>query len=190
MAPADPPAARRDEMIAALVSLVPFESDAALRAVELGSADGRLTEAFLDRFSQATLLALEPSDLLRQQTAARTVRFGNRLRVRAFDIATLDWWDLMHGADVIISCLALHVLNEAKTQYLYKAAVERMSEPGALLVADTVAPAPPVASQTAGLFHHLVWLKHAGLGAVDCFWRQGDCAVYGGFKAPPRGAVS
>jgi hypothetical protein len=32
------------------------------------------------------------------------------------------------------------------------------------------------------LFHHLVWLKHAGFAAVDCFWLCAGHAVYGGFK--------
>ena len=186
---ADPSAAQRDEMIAAVVSVVPFERDEPVRAVELGSADGRLTEAFLDHFPRATLLALEPAGPLRQLTVARTGRFGDRVRVRAFDLATLDWWDLMQGADVILSCLALHVLNEAKTQYLYKAAAERMSQRSALLIADTVEPARPGPSQASGLFHHLVWLRHAGFGPVDCFWRNRDRAVYGGFKSPPGVAV-
>ena len=80
---------------------------------------------------------------------------------------------------------ALNDLNDAKTQYLYKAAAERMSERSALLIADTIVAAQPGASHASRLFHHLVWLKHAGFGTVDCFWRQADSAVYGGFKWPP-----
>ena len=49
---------------------------------------------------------------------------------------TLDWWDRMFGVDLIVSSLALHHLNDAKKQYLYKAAAERMSPRGALLIAD------------------------------------------------------
>ena len=36
--------------------------------------------------------------------------------------------------------------------------------------------------QQSALFHHLVWLKHAGFKAVECFWMFAGHAVYGGFK--------
>ena len=169
-------------MIATLVDHVPFAVDAGIRVVELGSADGQLSEALLGRFSRATLLALETSEEMRRQTAARTARFGDRIRVGPFDPAALDWWDVMRGADLIVSCLALNGLNDAKTQYLYKAAAERMSERSALLIADAIVAAQPGASHASRLFHHLVWLKHAGFGTVDCFWRHGDGVVYGGLK--------
>jgi trans-aconitate methyltransferase len=37
----------------------------------------------------------------------------------------------------------------------------------------------------AALFHHLVWLKHAGFSAVECVWLFAGHAVFGGF-APRR----
>ena len=49
----------------------------------------------------------------------------------------------MFGVDLIVSSLALHHLNDAKKQYLYKAAAERMSPRGALLVADLIEPQHP-----------------------------------------------
>ena len=182
VAAADRPAVSRESLITALVPLVPFPPDAAIRMVDLGSADGQLSDAILAGFHRATLVALEMSDEMRRQTAARTTRFGDRIRVRAFDPAALDWWDVMRGADLVVSCLALNTLNDAKTQYLYKAAAERMSKRSGLLIADAIQTAQPDTSHVSGLLHHLVWLKHAGFGIVDCFWRQGNDAVYGGFK--------
>ena len=49
---------------------------------------------------------------------------------------------------------------------------------------------PDVADQPSALFHHLVWLRHAGFTAVDGFWLNAGHAVFGGFKpaaasAPP-----
>jgi hypothetical protein len=108
--------------------------------------------------------------------------------VAAFDVTTLDWWDRMFGADVVVSAGGLNRLTDAKKQYLYKAAADRMSARGALLLADRVAVQHPGASATgadtfpAALFHHLVWLKHAGFAAVDCFHAGDGLAVFGGFK--------
>ena len=49
----------------------------------------------------------------------------------------------MFGVDLIVSSLCLHHLNDAKKQYLYKAAAERLSPRGALLIADLIDPQHP-----------------------------------------------
>jgi trans-aconitate methyltransferase len=221
-------------MIAALVAAVPFGSDEPIKVLELGSGEGRLAEALLTVFPRATLTALDGSESMRAAASARLALFGDRARVAAFDVTALDWWDRMFGADVVVSSLCLHHLNDAKKQYLYKAAAERLSSRGALLIGDLIEPQHPVsrrlaadqwdadakrqaeargepelfrrfvearwnhyrfpddADQPAALFHHLVWLRHAGFSAVDCFWLNAGHAVFGGFKpaaasaAPPR----
>jgi len=137
---ADVAVPRRSEMLATIVAAVPFAGDAGLKILELGSGDGRLAEALLTVFPRATLTALDGSDLMRRETARRLSLFGDRARVAAFDLAALGWWDRMFGVDLIVSSLCLHHLNDAKKQYLYKAAAERLSSRGALLIADLVEP--------------------------------------------------
>ena len=140
---------RRDEMMAALVAASPFAPDEPIKILELGSGEGLLAAALLDRFPSASLTALDGSASMRSETGARLARFGERARVAAFELPTLDWWDRMFGVDLIVSSLALHHLNDAKKQYLYKAAAERMSPRGALLVADLVEPQHPAARPAA-----------------------------------------
>ena len=41
---------------------------------------------------------------------------------------------------------------------------------------------PDGGDHPAALLHHLVWLKHAGSPAVECFWLFAGHAVFGGFK--------
>ena len=231
---ADVAVPRRDEMIAALVAAVPFGADEPVKVLELGSGEGRLAEALLTVFPRATLTALDGSESMRVAASERLSLFGDRARVASFDVTALDWWDRMFGADVVVSSLCLHHLNDAKKQYLYKAAAERLSPRGALLIGDLIEPQHPVSrrlaadqwdadarrqaealgtpelfhrfvearwnhyrfpdpsDQPAALFHHLVWLRHAGFTAVDCFWLNAGHAVFGGFKpagvsaAPPR----
>jgi tRNA (cmo5U34)-methyltransferase len=225
---ADVAVPRRREMIATLVAAVPAAHDAPLKMLELGSGDGRLAEALLTAFPFATLTALDGSESMRREAALRLAEFGPRARVAAFDVAALDWWDRMFGIDLIVSSLCLHHLNDAKKQYLYKAAAERLSPGGAFLIADLIDPQHPAAVRLAAdawdaqakqqaealgapelferfvearwnhfrfpdaddtpsaLFHHLVWLRHAGFAAVDCVWMSAGHAVFGGFK--PAGA--
>lgn len=180
--------ARRVEMMATIAALVPFAREDAFRIVEIGSGDGLLAETLLGRFPGATLIALDGSASMREQAKDRTARFGARVRVRAFDLAALDWWDLMHGAGLVVSSLCIHRLNDAKKQYLYKAVADRLAPHGAFLIADLVDaglshyPLAEAADHPSALFHHLVWLKHAGFAVVDGFWMYAGRAVYGGFK--------
>jgi tRNA (cmo5U34)-methyltransferase len=214
---------RRREMTATLVSVIPFAPEQTFRIVEIGAGDGRLADVLLECFPFATLLALDGSESMRRATTARTARFGGRVAVHPFELAALDWWDLMHGADLVVSSLCLHHLTDAKKRYLYKAIAQRLAGSGALLVADLIEPLHPSARRLAAeswdasaraqaaaagapeqfasfvagrwnhyrfgepmdrpsaLFHHLIWLKHAGFAAVDCFWLCAGHAVYGGF---------
>src|SRR5262249_55770194 len=91
---------RRAEMLNALVSAVPFAAPDRFAIVELGSGTGLLAETLLDRFVNATLLALDGSESMRAEAAARTARFGPRAVVRPFALDTVDWWDSLSGADL------------------------------------------------------------------------------------------
>lgn len=226
---ADVAVPRRQEMLATLVAAIPFAGGEPFKILELGSGDGRLAEALLTAFPESTLTALDGSESMRAATSKRLAPFGARASVVPFDVAALDWWDRMFGVDLVVSSLCLHHLNDARKQYLYKAAAERLSARGALLIADLIDPQPLAARRLAAdqwdgdarhqaetlgvpelferfvdtrwnhfrfpdandhpsaLFHHLVWLRHAGFDAVDCMWLRAGHAVFGGFKrmAPP-----
>jgi tRNA (cmo5U34)-methyltransferase len=228
---ADVAVPRRGEMVASLIAAVPFAANEPLKILELGSGDGRLAEALLTVFPAATLTALDGSESMRLAATKRLALFGDRARVAAFDLAALDWWDRMFGVDVIVSSLCLHHLNDAKKQYLYKAAAERLSPRGALLIADLIEPQHPAAralaadqwdahakrqadaagtpqlyqrflderwnqfrypdatDQPSALFHHLIWLRHAGFAAVDCCWLNAGHAVFGAFKQVAESAA-
>ena len=134
---------RRDEMMAALLAAAPFAPDEPIKILELGSGEGLLAAALLERFPSASLTALDGSESMRSAIQTRLARFGERARVAAFELPTLDWWDRMFGVDLIVTSLALHHLNDAKKQYFYKAAAERMSPRGALLIADLIEPQHP-----------------------------------------------
>src|SRR5262249_18411229 len=105
---------RRDDMIAALVAAAPFQPDAVIAIVDLGAGGGALAAALLARFERASLTALDGSESMRAEAASRLRRFGDRARVAAFDLASLEWWDRMFGAHLVVSSLCLHHLNDAK----------------------------------------------------------------------------
>jgi tRNA (cmo5U34)-methyltransferase len=146
---ADVAVPRRQEMIATLAATVPFSADEPVKMLELGSGDGRLAEALLTVYPRATLTALDGSASMREEASKRLALFGDRARVASFDLAALDWWDRMFGVDLVVSSLCLHHLSDAKKQYLYKAAAERLSPRGALLIADLIDPQHPASRRLA-----------------------------------------
>jgi cyclopropane fatty-acyl-phospholipid synthase-like methyltransferase len=163
---------RREDMVAALLSAAPFVPDEPLKILELGSGDGTLAEALLQHFPRAMLTALDGSESMRRRTAARLSAFGDRARVAAFDVAALDWWDRMSGADLVVSSLCLHHLNDAKKQYFYKAAAERLSARGALLIADLIDPQHPALRQLAAdRWDALAKQQAQALGMPELFQR-------------------
>src|SRR5690606_32588905 len=128
------------EQIAALLTLIPFERDAAFRVVELASGEGKLAYAILQAFPNATLLALDFEQTMRDVTVQRLSVFEGRALTAPFDIAADDWYDHLDGADVVVSSLCIHHLDGAGKQNLFKRVNERLSERGAFLIADLVMP--------------------------------------------------
>jgi tRNA (cmo5U34)-methyltransferase len=166
---------RRDDINAVLLAAAPFDRDRAIKILELGSGEGLFAAALLTHFRHATLTALDGSASMRREAAARLQPFGDRARIAAFDLASLDWWDRLFGVDVVVASLCLHHLNDAKKQYLYKAAADRISPGGALLIADLVAPQHPVAtSVTADRWDASAHAQADALGAPPLLQRFHD----------------
>ena len=86
---------------------------------------------------------------MRREATTRLTAFGGRARVAAFDLATLDWWDRMFGVDLIVLVAGAASSERREEAVLYKAAAERMSPRGALLVADLIEPQHPAARAAA-----------------------------------------
>src|SRR5262249_35214277 len=137
----------------ALVAAVPFAADEPIEVVELSAAPSDVTRTLQGRYPRASIKTFDEK----------------------FNVASLDWWDSMFGADLVIAADVMPRLNDAKKQYLYKAVADRVSRRGGILVLDRVGEA------SSPLLHHLVWLKHAGFGQVDCRWLVDGIAVFGGF---------
>jgi len=150
-----------DEAEPALVRSVPFAPTDAFRIVQLHAGEDDLTQRLRDAFPQATIKTLPDP----------------------FDAASLAWWDVMVGADLIVAPFIMPKLTDAKKQYLYKAIADRVSPRGGALVLDRVV------GEYSPLLHHLIWLKHAGFAEVDCRWLVDGAAVFGGFT-PARTAQS
>jgi tRNA (cmo5U34)-methyltransferase len=137
----------REEQMATLLALLPFSQDESFCAVELGCGEGLLTAALLECFPQATVVALDGSPEMRVRATDRLQRFGSRARIEAFDLTATDWLQRLPALDGVLSSLCLHHLPGHEKRRLFREIHQRLSERGALLIADLVAPQRPEACE-------------------------------------------
>lgn len=128
----------RAEQVATLLSLIPFSADEAFRVVELASGEGYLSQAILTTFPQATVLALDFEESMREKTRQRLSDFTSRFEVAPFDILQPSWFPKLENVDVVVSSLCVHHLDAPSKQRLFEAIHEHTSDEGALLIADLV----------------------------------------------------
>ena len=130
----------RAEQSATILSLLPFQQSDSFQAVELGCGEGALSFAILDCFPNASVLALDGSASMRAQASSHLQRFGDRVRIAAFDMASPAWLGYLDTADCVVSSLCVHHLNRQEKQWLFTEIGKRISERGAVLIADIVKP--------------------------------------------------
>lgn len=135
----------RAEQWAVLLCLLPFGQEETFQLVELAAGEGRLAQAILSAFPNATLLALDGEASMISEARARLSVFGDRAQVGHFDIMADDWYPQILGADVVLSSLCIHHLTAAQKRHLFEGVAAHLSPRGAFLIADLVAPVHPQA---------------------------------------------
>lgn len=134
----------RVEQIAALLTLIPFDPADTFRVVELASGEGYLAHAITQAFPNANILALDYEQSMRDITQKR---LGSRAQVAPFDIRHTDWFAMLDASDLVISSLCIHHLDAEQKRRLFQSVHQRLTERGAFLIADLVAPQIPQANR-------------------------------------------
>ncbi len=137
---------RRDELRDAFLDLIPAERDEAFQVVELASGAGWLSAAILERYPNASILALDGSVEMRAETARSLAPYPGRWETRAFELLDTNWRaDLPNDVRAIVSSLAIHHLKGTAKRDLFADLNSHLAPGGALLIADLVEPASPAA---------------------------------------------
>lgn len=131
---------RREEQLATLLCLLPFGGDDAFRIVDLGCGEGVLEYAALAAFPNATALALDGSESMREHASKLLSPFGERADVRPFALESDEWRGALDGADCVVSSLVVHHLTDDGKRRLFGEAHQRLNAGGALMLIDCVQP--------------------------------------------------
>jgi len=127
-----------DEQIATVVALLPFEAQSQFKVLDLGAGEGALAFAILDSYPNASVIALDGSEVMRARASACVERFGGRVSVQPFELSASEWLPLLDSSDVVVSSLLMHHLADKEKARLLSTVFDRLRQPGALLVADIV----------------------------------------------------
>jgi ubiquinone/menaquinone biosynthesis C-methylase UbiE len=129
----------RAKMVQVALDVLPFESEAPLRALDLGVGTGFFTQRFLEAFPRASVVAVDGSRAMVDLAVARLGALAARVRFAIGDFRTLDALDL-GGApfDVVYSSFALHHLNAADKTSVAARALARTRPGGWFVDADII----------------------------------------------------
>jgi trans-aconitate methyltransferase len=130
----------RDEQLDALLALIPAERADAFTLADICAGEGLLCERILEAYPRARIVALDGSELMRERARSLLAPYGERAEVRAFDLDHNDWIEVLPSPlRCAVSSLALHHLEAAPKQRLFRQLADRLEPGGALLIADIIA---------------------------------------------------
>lgn len=132
----------RDDMAHALLDHIPAAADEEFTAVEIGCGAGWLSEAILERFPNARVIALDGSPAMLRHAGERLAPFGSRVELRLARLEARDWLTgLGRPVRCFLSSLTLHHLDGPGKRQLFADLYAALEPGGALCLADLVEPA-------------------------------------------------
>ena len=205
-----------------MADLFPFERDAAIRVLDIGSGYGAVAAAVLDRFPNATAVGLDISVPMMEVGRERMARFGKRFSYHIGDFAEGGLPADVGKFDAAVASASIHHLPSEAKRRLYREIFQHLNDVGCFFNVDQVVPEDEEAklfyralrdldranrpvvpaepsAHTVMTHHHIettndqvAWLKEAGFQGADCFYKNLQQTIIGGYKgatAQDRAAV-
>lgn len=192
-----------------ILQLIPFETNAHIKVLDLGAGTGILSALILQAFPQANVLAFDIAEKMLKVCQTNLSAYQERLTLQQGNFAEDNFGN---GYDLVVSGLAIHHLDSAGKQTLFKKLFQSMNSGGILLIRDIVTAATPrLTEQYEQLWRQYMkanreddaawfqkyleedipssveeqtrWLSEAGFADTACHWRHLNFAIFGGVKA-------
>jgi tRNA (cmo5U34)-methyltransferase len=196
-----------EEVYGILIAAQPFEKDAPLRILDIGSGHGVVAGALLSALPNATAVGLDISEPMMAEGRQRMAPFGDRFGYHVGDFADGDLpSDLPGTFDLVVSARAIHHLTSPNKAKLYARIFNQLNDGGAFFNIDNMRPRDDyfravyrklgprstrpqgMGSGGSGTEHpdpvdeQLTWLRNAGFSHVDCLWKKLGRALIVGYK--------
>lgn len=133
----------REEQMRAICRLIPESSGSPL-FYDLCCGEGLLSEALLESFPGAHLVAFDGSTVMLESAIRRlSPRFEGRFQVCQFDLAAASWRSPVEKPLAVVSSLAVHHLDGMGKASLFADVYRMLAGGGVFVIADMVRPASP-----------------------------------------------
>jgi tRNA (cmo5U34)-methyltransferase len=189
-----------------ILELLPFDRQSTVRILDLGCGTGVLTYVLAGAYPGAKLTSLDLSANMVAICKRNLSAYLDRATQRVADFGKDD---IGSGYDLVVSGLAIHHLDDAGKQELYKKVYRALNPGGMFINRELVHGATPALSKLyeewwhrfvkangetgdawfkkyldedlpASVEDQLEWLKQAGFSDVGCHWRYVNFAIFGG----------
>ena len=196
----------RSGQFARLRAIIPFDNQSSFRYLNIGAGPGPLDALLLERYPNAGATLLDGSSVMLDSARQVLAPFGTRAEFIQANLETAEWRNDISGSfDVVVSCIAIHNLEDpSRIRTLYQEIYDAVAPGGLFVNMDYVRMSSPLlrslaewansdresgftrgggrASLPGTVDEQILWLREAGFASVDCFWRDFSIALFGGFK--------
>ncbi len=108
--------------------------------LDLGCGEGVLDRAILERFPDYHVLGLDGSPTMLASAKSALSGYGDRFDTQVFELADTSWRTFPWPVRAVVSSLAIHHLDDAQKQQLFKDMYRLLAPGGAFIIADLMQP--------------------------------------------------
>jgi len=174
--------------------------------LDLGCGTGVLSHVLVRTFPNAILVAMDLADKMIETCKRNLAAYLDRVTAKQGDFGKEDFGS---GYDLVVSGLAIHHLDDASKQDLYRRIFRALKPGGMFINREIVLGASPALTKwyeewwrqfvkangeaddtwfrkyfeedfPASVEDQIEWLKEAGFTDVGCHWRYMNFAIFGG----------
>ena len=166
----------RDQAFGVIAATMPFDRDARVKILDIGSGYGALTFYLLSQFPHAQAVCHDGSAEMLALGRERLAKFKDCVAFIQSDLSEPGWSKKLAGPfDAVVSSIAIHNVREHATiRSIYGESFELLNPGGCFLNLDRMRPS---------VNEQLDWLREAGYQQVQQFWDGGKRAIVGGFRS-------
>jgi ubiquinone/menaquinone biosynthesis C-methylase UbiE len=196
-------AAEREAQFNAALSWLSVFVNGQSRVMDLGCGPGTLAEKLLVTFPALHVICSDGSDEMLKLARQRLASYGERVSYAQADFGAENWTaNLPWQLDAVASARAIHNLRKLKLIGPVYGQIHELLRPGGVfmniervnfatptlrrhfraLQIKTRGHAAKMEGAAPSLAQQFSLLKRAGFRDVDCFWRETNTAIVGGFK--------
>ena len=94
-----------------LVSLLPFETEASIRVLDLGAGGGALSQEILSSFPNAHIVCQDFSEVMLGHARQHLAKFADQITFIQSDLSSPEWAKVISGMfEAVVSSLVMHTV--------------------------------------------------------------------------------